>query len=165
MSEKDTQEQAELAPLAPSEVRRRILEDHAGLRESLSELEERARGCLGGGEPEQLVALREGGERFHEALSLHIRWEDQYLAPALRDADAWGDERVKRLEDEHREQRALLADHLARLRDPTREGSEVARDILLLGDLLRVDMDREEKQSLDPNVLRDDVVSVSAEAG
>jgi iron-sulfur cluster repair protein YtfE (RIC family) len=165
MSERDREEQTERPPLAPSEVRRKILEDHDRLRESLSELEELARGCIGDGERELLVTLREKGERFHEILSRHIFWEDQYLAPALRNADAWGDERAKLLEDEHREQRQLLADHLERLRDPTREGDQVARDILLLGDILRVDMDREESQTLDPNVLRDDVVSVGLEAG
>ena len=165
MSDEEREESGELPPLAPSEVRHRILEDHDRLRESLSELEELARGCLDRGEGEVLAVLREKGEHFHEFLSRHIFWEDQYLAPALRDADAWGDERVKRLEEEHREQRELLADHLNRLRDPTRDVAQIARDLLLLGDLLRADMDREEKQTLDPNVLRDDVVSVGFEDG
>lgn len=149
--------------MLPSEVRAKILEDHERLRRELERLE----ACATGAElrESEAAALRELGESFLELLAAHMRWEDQNLAPALRDADAWGEEREKRLVREHREQREEMNAILERLRDPERDVERIRQDLLALVEWLRRDMDYEEKETLDPKVLRDDVVAIDASDG
>jgi hemerythrin-like domain-containing protein len=149
--------------MLPSEVRAKILKDHERLRQELERLEACATaGELGAPEAE---ALRELGESFLELLAAHMRWEDENLAPALRDADAWGKEREARLVREHAEQRAEMRSLLDRLHDSERDAARLAQDLLALVEWLRRDMEGEEKETLDPDVLRDDVVAVDASSG
>ena len=98
-------------------------------------------------------------------LARHMRWEDRHLGPALLDADAWGEERLARLRGDHREQREILAHSLERLRDSNRPGVLVTSDLRDLILMLRDDMEEEERDLLDPRVLRDDVVAIDLEAG
>ena len=150
--------------MTPSEVRKYILRDHDVLREELSSLERLAREILAGRAPE-VDRLRDEGCSFHDTLARHMEWEDAHLKPILRDIDAWGEERARRLTEEHREQRELLSRSLENLRDPARDASFVARDVLALAEWLRRDMEGEEAQTLDPQVLRDDVVGIDVESG
>jgi hemerythrin-like domain-containing protein len=145
--------------MRPSEVRERVLADHEVLRQSLDDLERRAQAAIGGGE-DRAPELRADAERFLATLQRHMRWEDRFLAPALREADAWGVERAARLDAEHREQRELLHHVLEGLRDLTRPGPVVAANLLDLVRLLREDMDDEEEALVNPRVLRDDVISL-----
>ena len=149
------------ASLTPAQVRERVLSDHARLRGILDRVELQA----GGGEASNPSELREAGEELHRVLARHMLWEDHYLAPALRNADAWGEERVARLRKDHLEQRAILADNLDRLRDEARPDELLMRDLRDLVLLLRDDMEQEERDLLDPSVLRDDVVAIDLEAG
>jgi iron-sulfur cluster repair protein YtfE (RIC family) len=107
-----------------------------------------------------VTTLRAEGERLLATLLEHMGWEDRFLAPALRRADAWGEERARQLDGDHREQRELLAHVLAGLRDASRPASVLARNLLDLVTLLRADMEHEEATLLDPRVLRDDVISL-----
>jgi hypothetical protein len=91
-----------------------------------------------------------------------MRWEESYLLPALREADAWGEERAARLIRDHREQRELFDFLNARLRDEAQPAALVARDVNHLVALLRDDMREEEAELLDERVLRDDIVAVDA---
>ena len=115
--------------MKPTEVRAHILEDHAALREELASLERLAREVLDG-RTSSAGRLRDEGCRFHDALARHMQWEDAHLKPLLREIDAWGEERARRLEEEHLEQRELLARSLDHLRDPQRGAGSVARDVL-----------------------------------
>jgi iron-sulfur cluster repair protein YtfE (RIC family) len=150
--------------MKPTEVRRRILHDHDGLRTLLCQLEDSASNVLNG-KRRLLGRLRGEGEQLLEQLLEHMSWEDRYLAPALRDADAWGEERAARLDHDHREQRELLRHVLEKLHDQSRPPVLLARTMLDLVQLLREDMVDEEKTLLDERVLRDDVVAVDVEAG
>lgn len=149
--------------MRPSQVRRRVLEDHANLRNLLAELDALARETLSG---EQLLGpLRERAEALLARLAEHMRWEDRYLSQALCEADAWGRERAGVLEREHREQRAFLRDAVERLRDEERPAPMLARELADLVERLRRDMQEEEQDLLDERVLRDDVVGVDVETG
>jgi hypothetical protein len=150
--------------MEPSEVRRRVLGDHDRLRKDLTLLEGFAREILEGLRM-PISALRAEAEGFVKMLFAHMRWEESYLLPALRDADAWGAERAELLVRDHREQRDLLDFAFARLRDGTRPAHLVAQDIIHLIDLLREDMRIEEQDLLDERVLRDDVVGVDVVTG
>ena len=150
--------------MKPSEVRERTLRDHEGLRTALDRLERRCRAAAGGG---SLPAgqLREAAHALLVDIERHMRWEERHLEPALREADAWGNERAERLRSDHREQREAFGQVLANLRDPSRPPALVARMLLDLIALLRDDMAEEEDLLLDPRVLRDDVVGIDVETG
>ena len=150
--------------MEPSEVRVRILGDHERLRNDLVRVEGFAREILEGLRT-PIVALRTEAEELLNRLFVHMRWEESYLLPALRDADAWGAERAELLGRDHRAQRDMLEFALARLRDVVPPPASVARDILYLVDRLREDMRVEEQDILDERVLRDDVVGIAVETG
>ncbi len=150
--------------MQPSEVRRRILDDHREIRNMLLSVETLGREVLGEGDG-PVRALRLEGEMLLERLLTHMRWEDAYLGPALEHADAWGPERAAALESDHREQRELLRYALSSLRDASRPVPTLARTFVDLVDLLRRDMEDEEQTLLDPQVLRDDVVGIDVETG
>ncbi len=147
--------------MKPSEVRRHVLDDHSELRDMLVRLEALARD-----ERNQTSdTLRLAGEALLERLATHMRWEDRYLGPAVREADGWGDARAALLAEDHREQREILGYALAQLRDGSRPKALVAVTLLDLVEMLRKDMEEEEAALLDPSVLRDDVVSIDTETG
>ena len=147
--------------MQPSEVRRRILEDHERLRRELERVEDLARELVEG---MPISALKAEAEGLVKRLLAHMQWEEAHLLPALREADAWGAERAERLVHDHREQRDLLAFVLGRLRHTT-PAAIVARDLVHLADLLREDMQGEENDLLDERVLRDDVVAIDVVTG
>ncbi len=150
--------------MRPSQVRRRVLEDHETLRTLLAQLDVLARETLSG--DEQLLApLRERAEALLARLAEHMRWEDRYLSQALRQADAWGRERAAALEREHQEQRAVLRHAVERLRDEDSPAPLLARELADLVERLRRDMQEEEQDLLDERVLRDDVVGIEVETG
>jgi hemerythrin-like domain-containing protein len=140
--------------MKPSEVRERVLAEHEALRRQLARLEERAR-LVAGGASDAAPTLRAEGTAFLALLGEHMRWEEQHLVPALRALGARGREQATALVREHAEQRELLDDALARLRDGARPSLLVARNLLDLAALLREDMEREEQARLDPRLLRD----------
>ena len=150
--------------MKPSEIRHRVLSDHVVLRGMLARIEDLALSVLDGVDV-PATTLREEGERLLGRLEAHMGWEDRYLGPALEQADAWGDVRLARLAEDHREQRELLGYELACLRDPTRPVEMVARNLLDLIHLIRSDMAEEEAGCLDPRVLRDDVVTTDFVSG
>ncbi len=83
----------------------------------------------------------------------------------LLEADAWGEERLARLQSDHAGQRELLQFAADRLRDRSRPAELVVMDLASLVTLVRADMAAEENDLLDPAVLRDDVVAIEAESG
>ncbi len=141
--------------MRPSEVRQRVLADHAALRDRLSRLQKVAQQVLEG-ERSLLGTLRLEGEGLLKMLLEHMQWEDVNLDPALRRSDAWGDERAAQLARDHREQRELLEHALRGLQDQTRPAVVLARNLVDLVGLLGDDMADEEAALLDERVLRDD---------
>lgn len=150
--------------MRPSEVRRRVQQDHVAIRGMILSLEHLAAQVLEG-ERHLVGELRVEGEKLLQTLREHMRWEDLHLAPALRQADAWGEERAARLDADHREQREMLAHVLESVQDQGRPAQLIARTLLDLIEMLRVDMESEESDLLDPRVIRDDVVAVDVETG
>jgi hemerythrin-like domain-containing protein len=122
--------------MKPSEVRERILADHEALRRRLAALEEQAR-RVAAGAADAAPLLRAEGEALLDLLREHLSWEDRHLVPALRAAGSCGTEHVRALAQEHAEQREILDDALARLRDGGRPPLLVARNLLDLAALLR----------------------------
>ena len=150
--------------MTPGEVRARILAEHVAIRDMLVGLEDVARKVLQG-DRSLVGALRLEGEALLDRLKDHMFWEDLHLAPALRQADAWGEERAALLDSDHREQRQVLAHCLSAVNDASRPPAVVARTLIDLVAMLRQDIEDEERLLLDPRVLRDDVIGIDVETG
>ena len=150
--------------MRPSEIRERILHDHETIRAMLVSVESVSLQVIDG-ESRLVGPLRFEAETLLERLLTHMDWEDQYLRPALLEADAWGQQRALHLDRDHREQREMLEYALASIEDQSRPPLVISRQVLDLVRLLRKDMNDEEELLVNDRVLRDDVVSVDAEAG
>ncbi len=130
-----------------SEVRDRIVADHATLRERLDEIESLAdrfdkEGADAGDE------LRELGTALCEIFASHISFEDAQLAPILRERAPGGDVLADRLAREHCEQRELLHYLVARLAEESRPTTVVARELRGFCRNVREDMAHEESTLL-----------------
>lgn len=148
--------------MRPNELRERVLEDHSRLRRHLTRLEELANSVRD--QPEKVEVLRGEAEALLTRLHAHMRWEESWLLPALRCADAWGRERAERLVDEHSEQREILDIVVEQLWDGERSAALMARDLVRLVGLLREDMEAEEGW-LDERALGDEVIALGVETG
>ncbi len=146
-------------PMLPSQVRKMILGDHVWLREFLTDLDELAR-RVAGGDHELLGRLCERVLEMRERFLRHLDLEEEFLVPALRDADAWGDERAALLLREHAGQRERFGELLKSLRETRPPARAVALEIRLLVRDLLLDMEHEEHALLSPHVLRDDPVVI-----
>jgi hypothetical protein len=133
--------------MLPSEVRRRVLEDHARLREGITKLREVA-------DTADLDALRASARAFFAQLETHMAMEDHELAGVLRTIDAWGPERAARLARDHAAQRVWIRSYDAFIGKCT--SHRLARDrILTFLAELEDDMTREEARDLNEDLLAD----------
>lgn len=147
--------------MRPSQVRGRIIRQHAALRVKLDELEaataELQDGREGGlGAAERAVAL---ANELCQALDEHLAVEDALLVPTLRQADAWGPVRADRLSQHHDEQREQLRS-LAEQTEAGMSPQALASALAALIEDLRADMAYEEREVLSPSLLRDEVTSI-----
>ena len=148
----------------PSHVRCRILQDHAMLRQRLSDLEAAVNALQMGAANEAQVA--ELVRSLFVELSRHTELEDTILAPTLMEIDAWGAERTQQLLQHHETQRAEIRE-LSGLLDMHLGAADlpVAQVISRLVLDLRNDMAHEERDILNADLLRDDVIAVASNSG
>lgn len=142
--------------LSPSSVRKIILEEHGQLRGKLSQVES----LYGTKDPNVLInSIRELLYFFIK----HIEHEEQILRPVLKDIDAWGEERVNRMNKEHIQQRKEVNDIEAAMNN-----GKIPQIITLTKKFiaeLYIDMDSEEKECLSPDLLKDDPITSSNYSG
>lgn len=148
--------------LYPSEVRERVLADHGVLRHLIDRLEVLARRVLQG---RSSVAdeLREQARVLDSKLREHMALEEEILVPALLEADGWGPERVARFHEEHRRQREIMDGVWLSEPGDRRSLAEFALIARGFAEMLRDDMEEEERISLNERVLRDDPIEVFQE--
>lgn len=152
-------------PLPPlSQVRTQILAQHAGLRRRLAQLDELAAAVLAG-QTDLLMELRRQTVDLELALLAHLAFEEKHLLPRLAGIDAWGGVRAEAMCTDHARQRQVLSEAgdnaTSAAHGPEALGKMVRA---LVADLL-VDMEREEKDLLSPDLLRDDVVVIDQADG
>ena len=140
----------------PSEVRAKILAEHAVLREHLAGLDAIA-DRLAAGE-EALDAAREAATALHRELMAHVKDEEAILLPALEEADGFGPARVEELQREHVEQREILGALLREI-GAAPGAAELESRLRELVRRIREDMEHEEKVHLSAAVLKDSVIT------
>lgn len=146
--------------LRPSQVRARILEEHDELRRLLIDLDALADSVLRG-QNGLGARLRDKATEIYEVLRDHIDLEDRILAPALRETPGFGELREQRLLEHHAEQRKRFEAAIAELRIGPPPPESLARRIRELVADVRVDMAHEDKDLLNPELLKDDPINVS----
>lgn len=142
--------------MEPSQVLKRLLDQHHGLRKLLDEVEHRAAMI-------DVFRLRGALVKLRSALEEHNRDEEAVLRPMLPDADAWGSVRLETMLAEH------AAEHAALLRVVeaalgSRDREAISRSTAVVGEL-RAHMDAEERGFLSDRVLRDDAVTIDPMGG
>ena len=130
----------------PSEVRARVLSDHAVLRGTIDEV----RRLLGEGDS---GALRELFTELLHALVAHLEVEDRILIPTLRVIEP---SLAELFSGEHDAQRAWVRRTIARLADPAAASKRLLRDLTDFIDDLERDMNVEEAAVIDERELPDD---------
>ena len=148
--------------LSASQVRSLILDEHTVLRDIHDEIEE-ALGELTRRVPGSLGRLRASLRTFQDAFQRHLRHEETVLRPVLANVDAWGPARVESMDEEHRAQRAALAE-LTRVR-LEEDFDRTIQSIEAFVQRLRADMDGEERHALSEEVLRDDIIVIDTFMG
>ena len=148
--------------LSASQVRSLILDEHTVLRDILDEIEE-ALGELTRRVPGSLGRLRASLRTFQDAFQRHLRHDETVLRPVLANVDAWGPARVESMDEEHRAQRAALAE-LTRVR-LEEDFDRTIQSIEAFVQRLRADMDGEERHALSEEVLRDDIIVIDTFMG
>jgi hypothetical protein len=142
--------------MRPSEIRRCVLGDHFVIREMLDSIERLAWLVLRGEHwPEG--SLRLESEALLDRLRDHIQFEDIHLKPALMASGVLGLTGARQLDKDHRLQRRILEDGLAQLQDDERSAMTLARNLLDLVQLVRMDMRSEEAFQLREDILCDSV--------
>ena len=150
------------AKIKPSEVRARVLAEHVQIRAMLSELEVIAQRALDGAADDGAL-LRAKAIELYGKLDAHMSLEEAFLYPAICDSDAWGQIRGDRMKQEHARQREVFS----QLTDLQSRVDTVALIFVVRGLAadLREDMCREERELLNPELLRDDVISIAQNSG
>jgi len=143
--------------MKPSEVRCLVLAEHVELRKRLVEIDAVTSRILAGHEGGERI-LREKVRQLCALLEGHLALEETTLLPAICEVDGWGPVRADHLRQEHQAQRAALA-RLDRICTQA-AGVELARTAQAFGRCLLEDMNLEERELLNPNLLRDDLISI-----
>lgn len=95
-----------------------------------------------------------------EEMRKHLALEDRMLCPALESADAWGPVRRERVEQAHRHVRDELDALAERLRAARELDPDISATVEGLVNELFAELGREEREVLDPDTLRDDVITI-----
>jgi iron-sulfur cluster repair protein YtfE (RIC family) len=148
--------------LSASQVRNLILDEHTVIRDVLEEIDQTL-GEMTRRVPGAIGRLRATLRTLNDAFLRHLNHEEIVLRPILADVDAWGPARVETMNEEHRAQRAALAE-LSRLALDKDVDATVQR-IEGFVRRLRADMDGEEHQALSEDVLRDDIIVIDTFMG
>jgi hypothetical protein len=149
----------EVAEVSPSDVRFRVVQEYEFLRRSIDELEASTASLLSDGESAVADVLARSAKLFDE-LSDYIDLEESFVLPSVRNADVWGAIRARALERKHADHRGVIGT-ISRevLPDPT----ELANDVRALTHALRESLEREKREILSAELLRDDIVGIDVD--
>jgi len=148
--------------LTPLDVRKLMLGEHEDIRSRLDELSRSAKTLVTAG-PSELARVLRLTRSLARHLKAQIALEAAILVPALRSADAWGEIRADKLLAQLRKRRKKLRAlrRSAAKRDRATLGGHLDQYI----DDRRSGMERVERESLNSNVLRDDVTGIDVSGG
>jgi len=146
--------------LLPSQIRAVVSAEHIHVGGLLDRTERAAQqvadDCVRG--DARARELHESTHHLVTAMRAHLELEDRLIAPALAQADGFGDVRSRQLVSEHDAQKRQLEAIVASLDDPAQPLAGVARALAKLAATLRDALHAEELELLRPELLSDDGV-------
>lgn len=149
-------------PLMPSEVRTKVLSQHREIEQMLSELEAGvAELGQGGVDAEQ---VKRAAYALRGILELHMNFEEAHMVPAINEADGFGPERVRHLHADHAQQRQEL-DRLVDTIREARSPDDLTASVKRLADMLRNDIEEEEREYVTDKLLRDNIIPTDTFGG
>ena len=136
--------------LAPSVVRKIILDEHMLIRTKLSAIEQLI-------DKKQDRALKNAVDEFLHFFLKHLSTEEKLLRPVLKSIDHWGEIRVERLNKDHLEQ----TQEIKRLNSLVSENkfAEYEAALKIFVQSIYKDMEHEEKDYLSADLLKDDFIT------
>jgi hypothetical protein len=146
-------------PTSPGQVRTRILQENAVVRAHLLKVKSLVPETTAVA-PAAFETLVNAALALVDEMRSHLALEDRVLVPALESADAWGPVRRERVEEEHRRVREELDALAERLRAAREFDREIAMTVEALVDELFTEIGEEEREALDPDTLRDDIITI-----
>lgn len=149
-------------PLLPSEIRRKVLTQHREIELMLSELEIGAKQLREGREKPERV--KRAAYALRGILELHMVFEEAHMVPAISEADGFGPERARHLHTEHAEQREHI-DRLVHSILDAEAPAEIENGIAHLADILRKDIEEEERDYVNAQLLRDSIIPTDTFGG
>jgi hypothetical protein len=145
--------------MRPSAVRKTIIEEHRLLRRRLLEVESLANAVLSGKDG-ALEPLRTHARALYVSLCEHIELENRILAPALRETAGFGEIRERQLLEHHEQQMRELRHAITDIDEGVHTADALATKVQGLVSEIRVDMAHEDRDLLNPNLLKDDPINV-----
>ena len=149
-------------PLMPSEVRRKVLSQHREIEQILAELEAGV-AQLGDGAVNS-EQVKRAAYALRGILELHMNFEELHMVPAITEADGFGPERARHLHTEHQEQRKQL-DHLVHAIREANSIDDLAQGVAKLSEMLRDDIEEEEREYVTDRLLRDNIIPTDTFGG
>jgi len=137
--------------MEPSEVRARVLAEHAKLREILANVNLMVEQSEQGS-PQDSDNLFGLARKVLELLEEHMATEERWLVPSLLQTD-WGEIRANRILEDHAKQRIAL-ESLEGF-DEERNARKLGRELMAISALLMEEMQQEETECLSVDVLGD----------
>jgi hypothetical protein len=141
-----------------SDVRRELMRQHDQLRHLLAACQASSASAS------DLDSLVERVHALATAFEAHNTYEEAELRSLLLEADAFGEVRVQQMLADHVAEHATLRTTLSAAAAATTL-AEAARHVGAAATMLRDHLAAEEKQFLNPRVLRDDVVVADTTGG
>jgi len=149
-------------PLMPSEVRRKVLSQHREIEQMLSELEAGV-AQLGDGTVEA-GQVKRAAYALRGILELHMTFEEAHMVPAIEESDGFGPERARHLHAEHADQRREL-DRLVDVIQEAGSSVDLAASVTKLANMLRKDIEEEEREYVTEKLLRDSIIPTDTFGG
>jgi iron-sulfur cluster repair protein YtfE (RIC family) len=131
-------------------VRVQVLADHRELESRLAAL---ARMTTAMHTSLHMQAIRDAFESLASFLTAHMAYEDEFLAPVLRDASDRSGNLARRMIEHHVEQRVELLEFRTLIASPNTNREKLKEAIDKFSDLLAVDIAHEESGLLSRDTL------------
>ena len=150
-------------PLDAEAARRGVQAQHREIRRLLQRARETAEAALDGRAPRPDSVASAVGD-IRTTMEVHLAFEEKVLVPLFEQDVPVGPERARRMLEEHRGQREMLARlHHEAVKHP--ELPTLSAKLAFLASWLLADMAEEERALLTSDVLRDDQIVVDQSSG
>jgi hypothetical protein len=144
------------------DIRKRLIDQHQQLRAHIGKLL-----TLTAGDAQEELAFRVALADLSDELARHNREEERLLSAVVPTLDAWGPVRKQLMDDHHASQHAAQLTALKSIGErklfTTSFDEAIQRAQGSLREILN-HMDREERELLHPDVLRDDAYAIDMDA-